>query len=77
MPDRTEQLLEELVALQKQMIANQERALAVQDHAIVVQAESVSRQRMGLRLVYVLGALAVAVLLVPFLLRMFLSYPSR
>lgn len=65
MPDRTEELLTELVELTRRQLANQERALARQDEAIAFQRGAVARQRRTLMVVWLLLAMALAVALVP------------
>jgi hypothetical protein len=77
MSDRTEQLLAELVDLQRRSIAHQEQSMAQyqeamtrQERALALQAEGVARQRFAMRMIWVLMALGIACYAVPLLINM-------
>jgi uncharacterized coiled-coil protein SlyX len=77
MSDRTEQLLAEILEINRRTLANQERAIARQEEAIIVQREAVARQRRVLRVLIPLFVIVFVVILVPWAMSVMLRFSQR
>ena len=77
MPDRTEELLAQLVELQRKQLANQERAIAHQAQSIATQEKAVKRQASAIRLIWVVIPLVVLLYLAIWLLGSLLHSTPR
>jgi hypothetical protein len=69
MTERTEQLLADLLEVQRRVLANQDEALAMQRHAVDLQVEAVARQRQAMRIIVPIVLVALAAALLPYAYR--------
>ena len=66
MPERTEQLLSEILDVLRHQVANQEQALSRQEEAVAIQRDVVARQRVAFKRVWMLIILILVLIIVPY-----------
>jgi type VI protein secretion system component VasF len=66
MPERTEQLLSEILDVLRRQVANQEQALSRQEEAVAIQRDVVARQRVAFKRVWMLIVLILVLIIFPY-----------